>query len=99
MLLSDIFKDEKKVENEKFVYTTQNFLTSQVPNFCSTPYWYMKGVEKRVKIGRKSFNAVDYLEAWCNIDCYTYRSIEALERIYLEIRKAFSEIDNYRRKR
>lgn len=67
---------------------------SGLPNFCTKPTWYLSGCEKKVKIGTKSFNAVDYLEAWCNINCNTYRSDYNIIKLKREIAAAFSEVNN-----
>jgi hypothetical protein len=46
-------------DNEEILL--QGTLSSRVPGFCSHPTWYISGIEKRVKIGSKSFNYIDYL--------------------------------------
>lgn len=71
----------------------QNSLTSKVPDFCTTPHWYVSGCEKKVKIGRTSFNYIDYLEAWCNFDCSTFRSQFALMAIRDKIEEAFRSVE------
>lgn len=89
----DIFNDSITINNKPVLI--QNILTSKTPDFCTKPFWFVNGLEKKVKIGKKIFNAIDYLEAWCNINCFTYRSTNALDKIYIEIKKAFEDIDNY----
>lgn len=76
----------------------QNSLTSNAPAFCTTPHWYMSGCEKKVKIGKMSFNYIDYLEAWCNFDCNTYRSELALRIIRDKIEEAFKSVEEELRK-
>lgn len=89
----DIFKDDVTINKNPVLI--QNLLTTKTPTFCTRPFWFVNGLEKKVKIGKRIFSAIDYLEAWCNINCFTYRSTEALERIFIEIKKAFHEVDNY----
>lgn len=71
----------------------QNSLTSKCPAFATTPYWYISGCEKKVKIGSVSFNYIDYLEAWEHHDCGTYRSREALNGIRAKIQEAFLTVE------
>jgi hypothetical protein len=71
----------------------QNSLPTRAPDFCSKPFWYVRGNEKVVKIGKEVFNYIDYLEAWANHDCGTYRSEESLIRIRQKIRDAFLSIE------
>lgn len=71
----------------------QGTLSSRVPNFCTHPTWFISGVEKRVKIGSKSFNYIDYLEAWEHHDCGTHRGWLALAKITDKIKEAFAEIE------
>lgn len=71
----------------------QGTLPIKAPAFCTQPFWYVSGVEKKVKIGTKAFNYIDYLEAYQNIDCHTFRSREALYKILKEIEKAFASIE------
>ncbi len=73
----------------------QNTLSEKVPGFCTTPHWYISGLEKKVKIGSKSFNYIDYLEAWCNFDCNTYRKKDSLIPIKEKIAAAFQEVEEY----
>lgn len=92
MTLDSLFNDTNINETKPIL--VQNCLTTKTAPFCTRPTWFVNGLEKKVKIGKKIFNAIDYLEAWCNINCFTYRSTEALENIYLEIKKAFAEVDS-----
>lgn len=71
----------------------QNSLPNTAPAFCNTPFFYVNGLEKSVKIGTKSFNYIDYLEAWRGRDCYTNRSEDALTRIRSKIKRAFQETE------
>lgn len=91
MTVDNLFGNIKAVKEEMVLY--QNCLPTRVPAFCTKPTWFVNGLEKKVKIGKKIFNAVDYMEAWCNINCFTYRSNDALEKIYLDIKKAFVDIE------
>ena len=80
-------------ENEVLV---QNSLSSSCPAFAVHPHWYIAGCEKKVKIGSKSFNYIDYLEAWCHHDCNTHRDqFTSLATIRDQIKAAFAEIDEY----
>ena len=72
----------------------QNSLPTEAPDFCSTPFWYINGLEKSVKIGVQSFNYIDYLEAWCHKDCYTYRPLEHLDAISSKIEQAFARANS-----
>lgn len=45
-----------------------------------------------------SFNYIDYLEAWCNFDCNTYRSELALRVIRDKIEEAFKSVEEELRK-
>lgn len=69
----------------------QNLKKSKDPGFATKPTWIMAGCEKKVKIGYTTFNVIDYLEAWCHIDCNTHRSEEVLSNIR---RKIQTEINN-----
>lgn len=71
----------------------QNSLTSKVPEFCGRPTWYVSGCEKKVKIGRQSFNYIDYLEAYCHHDCGTHRREPALINIRQQIQAAIDEME------
>lgn len=74
----------------------QNIEWSKAPDFAVNPVWFLTpSQEKCVKIGKRVFNYMDFLEGWCGIDCYTYRSSATLERIYQDIKKAFEEVDEY----
>lgn len=90
--MQNLFKDDYQTG---YVETkVQNYLPTKAPDFCGRPFWFVNGGEKVVKIGRKCFNYMDYLEAYCNIDCGTYRSRDALEMIYRKIQEAFDTINN-----
>lgn len=75
-------------------YLVQNSLTSKCPDFATIPCWYMSGLEKKVKVGRISFNYIDYLEAWEHHDCGTHRSYYALSNIRDRIEAAFLEVES-----
>lgn len=92
--MEDYFHNEFVFDKD---YKVQNFLKSSAPDFCPNPYWYIQGLEKKVKIGYKSFNSIDYLEAYCNIDCGTHCNYEYLDKVYKEIQKAFEEVENYKK--
>lgn len=87
------------IENKEVLI--QGSLKCNAPAFCARPTWYVSGCEKKVKIGSRSFNYIDYLEAWCNHDCGTHRSRDALWTIEKQIAACFKEIEektNYIRK-
>ena len=88
---------DKIVSAEPKEVLVQNSLSSKVPAFCVTPRWYISGLEKKVKIGSRSFNYIDYLEAWEHLDCGTFRSRNALADIKDRIAEAFQEIDDYQK--
>ena len=68
-------------------------ITSKCPPFAYTRHWYMSGLEKKVKIGKVSFNYIDYLEAWVGLDCNTYRSSYTLDSIRAKIKEAFDSVE------
>lgn len=68
------YKDTSSVDNYKF--------------FAKKPTWMHRGIEKVVKIGYEYFNYIDYLEAWCGIDCHTYRKEASMVKIRNEIKEA-----------
>lgn len=76
-------------------FLTQNSISNKCPDFTTRPTWYINGIEKCVKIGSKTFNYIDYLEAWCNFDCNTYAPREYLADIRKAIKSAFNEIETY----
>lgn len=88
----DLFKDDEATKDRSNL--VQNCLPTRAPDFCTTPFWYVCGNEKKVKVGRESFNYIDYLEAWHGMDCGTYRSRDSLDKIYLRIRDAYASIEN-----
>lgn len=90
--MQDIFNTKAQYKEELI----QNSLGTTAPEFCLTPHWYVNGLEKQVKIGRKSFNYMDYCEAWLNLNCYTYRSADTLDTIYRQILAAFREVKDYK---
>lgn len=71
----------------------QNLLTSKDPGFTTHPVPFINGCEKSYRIGKRTFNAIDYMEAWAGISCYTYRSEDALWKIRKEIQEAFDEME------
>ena len=72
----------------------QNSLPTEAPAFCSTPFWFVNGLEKSVKIGTQIFNYIDYLEAWCSIDCNTHRKRDHLDLIRDKISLAFKKVES-----
>jgi hypothetical protein len=78
---------------------TQNSIPNRCPDFTTRPTWYINGLEKCVKIGSKTFNYIDYLEAWCSFDCNTYAPREYLTDMRKEIEAAFHEIETYTNRR
>lgn len=71
----------------------QNNLTGKDPGFTTHPVPFVNGCEKSYRIGKRTFNYIDYMEAWAGISCYTYRSEDSLWKIRKEIQAAFDEID------
>lgn len=90
----DVFNEEVSRPKIDAMDLVQGILPTRAPDFCHTPVFYINGVEKMVKIGRSSFNYIDYLEAWQNIDCGTYRSRDSLREIELRIKQAFETVKN-----
>ena len=86
----DIFNNEQTVK-------IQNRDWDRKPEFATQPTWYIDGFEKRVKVGKRTFNCIDYLEAWCGLDQNTHRSLRALKTIESDIKKAFAEVETYKR--
>ena len=93
--MKDLFNDKETNKSEVLI---QNYLTTSAPAFAVKPHWYVNGNEKKVKVGKESFNYIDYLEAYCNIDCGTYRSYDALENIYRKIEAAYKTVEEYNKK-
>lgn len=89
--MKDLFSNDFESNEQQKV---QNSLPTRAPAFCNRPFWYVNGGEKKVKIGKESFNYIDYLEAWCGMDCGTYRSRDTLYSLEKRIEKAFMEIEN-----
>ena len=88
----DLFNSSNSEQSETLV---QNSLPTRAPAFCSHPFWYVCGSEKRVKIGKDSFNYIDYLEAWEHHDCGTYRGEDSLAKIRQKIKDAFLSIEQH----
>ena len=86
----DIFNTSNLDQSDTLV---QNSLPTRAPDFCVHPFWFVSGCEKRVKIGRETFNYIDYLEAWEHHDCGTYRSNDSLDKIRQKIKEAFLTIE------
>lgn len=86
----DIFNSSNLDQSETLV---QNSLPTKAPDFCTRPFWFVSGCEKKVKIGRETFNYIDYLEAWEQHDCGTYRSRDSLDKIAQKIRNAFLTVE------
>lgn len=89
--MKDLFTDDFEASKAQLV---QNSLPTTAPAFCNRPYWFVCGGEKKVKIGKALFNYIDYLEAWCGMDCGTYRSRDTLYDVSKKIEAAFQEIEN-----
>ena len=86
MGLSSLIKDE----DNKVIY--QDSLPGSAPAFCKKPFAYVNGCKKTVRIADKDFNYIDYMEAWCGISCYTYRSDDALYKLRKQMQEAFDKI-------
>ena len=77
----------------------QESLTDKDPGFTTHPVPFVNGCEKSYRIGKRTFNYIDYMEAWVGIPCYTYRSEDSLRVIRKEIQKAFDEIEEVLRQK
>lgn len=76
----------------------QNLYTyEKPPAFCPRPFFYISnGVDvtaptKTVRIADDDYNYIDYMEAWLNLNCYTYRSRAILDKIADKIEKSFQK--------
>ena len=82
--------EDCKLETPKFV---QNIIPVKDPGYTHKPVWFMHGDTKSVRIADKTFNYIDYLEAYVGIDCYTYRNKDDIRMIRLrkEIEEAIAK--------
>lgn len=72
--------EDCKLETPRFV---QNSIPVKDPGYTHRPTWFMNGDVKSVRIADKTFNYIDYLEAYVGIDCYTYRNKDDIRMIKL----------------